>query len=216
VCVNEARVRLWSCMRASCCTCAWTIGVTGVHAQVAIWMEGASAGFYQGSALKLMEDLAVLRPTLFPSVPRLVRACWREGGRESWVGGRSPLAWPWRCSLWRAMRAVLGPRCVRLVRIWCAGCRLYNRIYDKLILAINTTPGVKGKMLRKAYATKTANLRKNILNHPFWCDGLGGGGGEGVGLCSGRAPRVCRAGAPLNTHPGSSSGARDLAVYPAS
>jgi len=32
---------------------------------------GASIGFYQGDTLKLMEDIAVLRPTIFVSVPRL-------------------------------------------------------------------------------------------------------------------------------------------------
>jgi long-chain acyl-CoA synthetase len=83
--------------------------------QVALWSAGCQVGFYQGSPLKLMEDIAVLRPTMFPSVPRL-----------------------------------------------------FNRIYDKLMAAIETTPGIKGKMLRKAYATKKANLRKNILTHPFW------------------------------------------------
>ncbi len=33
--------------------------------------SGAHAGFYQGDALKLLEDVAELRPTVFPSVPRL-------------------------------------------------------------------------------------------------------------------------------------------------
>ena len=32
---------------------------------------GVQIGFYNGDPLKLVEDLAVLRPTLFPSVPRL-------------------------------------------------------------------------------------------------------------------------------------------------
>lgn len=39
--------------------------------QVTCWMSGAAVGFYQGSPLKIMEDLKALRPTLFPSVPRL-------------------------------------------------------------------------------------------------------------------------------------------------
>jgi len=39
--------------------------------QAVLWVEGASVGFYQGSTLKVMEDLQALRPTLFPSVPRL-------------------------------------------------------------------------------------------------------------------------------------------------
>ena len=34
-------------------------------------MTGAKVGFYQGDPLKLVEDCGVLKPTLFPSVPRL-------------------------------------------------------------------------------------------------------------------------------------------------
>jgi long-chain acyl-CoA synthetase len=34
-------------------------------------MVGASVGFYQGDTLKITEDIKALRPTLFPSVPRL-------------------------------------------------------------------------------------------------------------------------------------------------
>lgn len=34
-------------------------------------MVGCKTGFYQGDPLKLTEDLAVLKPALFPSVPRL-------------------------------------------------------------------------------------------------------------------------------------------------
>jgi len=33
---------------------------------------GACVGFYQGSPLKLLEDLDALKPTIFPSVPRLL------------------------------------------------------------------------------------------------------------------------------------------------
>ncbi|KAH7285771.1 hypothetical protein KP509_33G045300 [Ceratopteris richardii] len=33
--------------------------------------KGAALGFYQGDVMKLMDDMAVLRPTIFPSVPRL-------------------------------------------------------------------------------------------------------------------------------------------------
>lgn len=39
--------------------------------QAAVWQNGGAVGFYQGSPLKLLEDLGELRPTLFPSVPRL-------------------------------------------------------------------------------------------------------------------------------------------------
>lgn len=36
-----------------------------------VLIAGACQGYYQGSALKLTEDMAVLQPTIFPSVPRL-------------------------------------------------------------------------------------------------------------------------------------------------
>nr|CBX25388.1 hypothetical_protein [Oryza brachyantha] len=39
--------------------------------QIAVLHYGVAIGFYQGDNLKLMDDLAVLRPTVFPSVPRL-------------------------------------------------------------------------------------------------------------------------------------------------
>jgi long-chain acyl-CoA synthetase len=34
-------------------------------------ISGMKLGFYQGNPLKLVEDCAILRPTFFPSVPRL-------------------------------------------------------------------------------------------------------------------------------------------------
>jgi long-chain acyl-CoA synthetase len=39
--------------------------------QAALFMLGASIGFYHGNTLELTDDLTALRPTLFPSVPRL-------------------------------------------------------------------------------------------------------------------------------------------------
>uniref|UniRef100_A0A0E0F9H6 Long-chain-fatty-acid--CoA ligase n=1 Tax=Oryza meridionalis TaxID=40149 RepID=A0A0E0F9H6_9ORYZ len=39
--------------------------------QVSVVHYGVAIGFYQGDNLKLMDDLAALRPTVFPSVPRL-------------------------------------------------------------------------------------------------------------------------------------------------
>lgn len=38
---------------------------------VAALLAGCSMGYYQGNPLKLMDDCAVLQPTVFPSVPRL-------------------------------------------------------------------------------------------------------------------------------------------------
>mmetsp|Transcript_16150 Transcript_16150/g.34928 ORF Transcript_16150/g.34928 Transcript_16150/m.34928 type:complete len:681 (+) Transcript_16150:140-2182(+) len=42
----------------------------GVH--VLVVNGGGRIGFYQGDTLKILEDLQALRPTLFPSVPRLL------------------------------------------------------------------------------------------------------------------------------------------------
>jgi long-chain acyl-CoA synthetase len=39
--------------------------------QGAIFMYGGSAGFFQGDVLKLVDDIGELKPTIFPSVPRL-------------------------------------------------------------------------------------------------------------------------------------------------
>jgi long-chain acyl-CoA synthetase len=35
------------------------------------WCAGMKAGFFAGNVLKLTEDIAILKPTIFPSVPRL-------------------------------------------------------------------------------------------------------------------------------------------------
>jgi long-chain acyl-CoA synthetase len=54
----------------------------------AIFMEGGSIGFYQGDTLKLMDDIAVLRPTIFPSVPRLFNRIYdRITGTAQAAGG---------------------------------------------------------------------------------------------------------------------------------
>lgn len=39
--------------------------------QAAMFLGGARIGFYQGDTLKLVDDIITLRPTIFPSVPRL-------------------------------------------------------------------------------------------------------------------------------------------------
>eukprot|EP00250_Pteridium_aquilinum_P015835 c22787_g1_i1 orf=379-2475(+) len=38
---------------------------------IGLTAQGSAIGFYQGDVLKLMDDMAVLRPTIFASVPRL-------------------------------------------------------------------------------------------------------------------------------------------------
>lgn len=41
----------------------------GVHTAMSV---GAAVGFYSGNVLKLTEDLSVLQPSVFPTVPRLL------------------------------------------------------------------------------------------------------------------------------------------------
>jgi long-chain acyl-CoA synthetase len=41
----------------------------GVYASLS---TGAAVGFFGGEILKIMDDLAILKPTIFPSVPRLL------------------------------------------------------------------------------------------------------------------------------------------------
>lgn len=40
--------------------------------QISLLTQGCKIGFYQGDTLKILEDLTALRPTIFPSVPRLL------------------------------------------------------------------------------------------------------------------------------------------------
>lgn len=40
--------------------------------QFGVIRSGAAIGFYQGETLKILEDIQALRPTIFPSVPRLL------------------------------------------------------------------------------------------------------------------------------------------------
>ena len=52
-------------------------------------MQGGAIGFYQGDVTKLLEDLAVLQPTVFPSVPRLFNRIYDKLVQvqlRSWLG----------------------------------------------------------------------------------------------------------------------------------
>lgn len=52
----------------------------------AFTMAGAAVGFYQGNTLKILEDIKALRPTIFPSVPRLYNRIYDKvmsGAREA-------------------------------------------------------------------------------------------------------------------------------------
>jgi len=52
-------------------------------------VQGGAIGFYQGDVTKLLEDLAVLQPTVFPSVPRLFNRIYDKLVQvqlRSWLG----------------------------------------------------------------------------------------------------------------------------------
>eukprot|EP00911_Craspedida_sp_UC1_P000097 UC1_evm1s81 len=61
--------------------------------QLQVLAAGGSIGYYQGDTLKILEDLAALRPTIFPSVPRLlnrvhdkiIAGAAEAGGVKAWL-----------------------------------------------------------------------------------------------------------------------------------
>eukprot|EP00667_Euglena_gracilis_P008245 EG_transcript_8346 len=57
--------------------------------------SGARVGFYQGDTQRLLDDLAVLRPTYFPSVPRLLNRMYDKviAGVEAQGGLKAKLFW---------------------------------------------------------------------------------------------------------------------------
>jgi long-chain acyl-CoA synthetase len=62
----------------------------------ALTTVGASIGFYQGDTLKLMDDIAVLRPTIFVSVPRLFNRVYDKVlGAVKEQGGLAALVFNW-------------------------------------------------------------------------------------------------------------------------
>ncbi len=97
--------------------------------------EGGAVGFYQGSVLKLFDDIQALKPTIFASVPRLwnrlydkvtntVRA---DGGIKQWLfdaglnskkadvqNGAPPTSMVWDAIIFNKLKARLGGR-VRLM-----------------------------------------------------------------------------------------------------
>lgn len=82
--------------------------------QVLLLGSGAAIGFYQGDVLKLFDDIATLRPTIFASVPRL-----------------------------------------------------YNRLYDKVMSRIRTSP-FKRLLFNVAMRAKKAQLAAGVRKLDFW------------------------------------------------
>ncbi|KAJ4850760.1 Long chain acyl-CoA synthetase 7 peroxisomal [Turnera subulata] len=83
--------------------------------QVLCVYYGCGVGFYQGDNLKLVDDLAVLRPTIFLSVPRL-----------------------------------------------------YNRIYDGIINAVNSSGFLKERLFKAALNSKKSAIMSGRNPSPMW------------------------------------------------
>lgn len=100
-----------------------------------IFCEGGAVGFFQGSVLKLFDDIQVLKPTIFPSVPRLWNRLYdkvmntirEEGGlkqtlfewgfgskKDALQAGDGPTSALWDAVIFKKLKARLGGR-VRLM-----------------------------------------------------------------------------------------------------
>ena len=61
-----------------------------------VFSSGSSVGFYQGDVLKLFDDIQNLRPTLFPSVPRLFNRLYEKVlATIEQAGGTSKTLFDW-------------------------------------------------------------------------------------------------------------------------
>jgi len=76
---------------------------------------GASVGFYQGNTQNLLDDIAILKPTLFPSVPRLL-----------------------------------------------------NRVYDKVLAAVDIKGGLSSSLFHMGVESKRMNLQRGKIDHWLW------------------------------------------------
>eukprot|EP00434_Breviolum_minutum_P028927 symbB.v1.2.025586.t1/scaffold2492.1/size77838/4 len=71
---------------------------------------GAAIGFYQGDTLKIVDDLQALKPTIFPSVPRLLT---RVHDRRVSCGVIAPCHFPALCFFLFPESAIVVPFCTK-------------------------------------------------------------------------------------------------------
>lgn len=85
-------------------------------------MVGGKVGFYQGDPLKLVEDCGVLKPTLFPSVPRLYNKIYgRIEGQFSGFTG---------CKKWLVDRGVQAK-----LAAYRSGAHYTSSVYDGMVFS---------------------------------------------------------------------------------
>lgn len=144
-----------------------------------IFCEGGSVGFYQGSVLKLFDDIQALRPTIFASVPRLwnrlydkVQATIRDSGsikkflfetgfnskRDNLKSGGAPTSTLWDALVFSKMKARLGGR----VRLMVTGAApLSDEVYRFLQVSF-CVPVLQGYGLTETAAAATLTRREDF------------------------------------------------------
>ncbi|RYG51965.1 hypothetical protein EON67_02260, partial [archaeon] len=122
----------------------------------ALLMEGAQIGFFQGDTLKIMDDIKALRPTIFPSVPRLFNRYAIALPPASVCTHACACACRAHyccCCLLLPTAASLVPSLLR-TRALCS-------IYDRITGNVQEAGGMKLKLFNKGFAAKRAGLQEN-------------------------------------------------------
>lgn len=146
--------------------------------QVICFSSGAAIGFYQGVVPKLFEDIQELKPTIFPSVPRLFNRLYDKvmqtvaatGGikkylfdsafsakKEQLLGGQTPRAPIWDKLVFENMRSKLGGR-VRLIVTGSAP--ISDEVYQFLKICF-LCPVIQGYGLTETCAAGTVTLQED-------------------------------------------------------
>ncbi|ESO84097.1 hypothetical protein LOTGIDRAFT_211044 [Lottia gigantea] len=117
--------------------------------QLLMFMNGAQIGFYQGDNKLLTDDLQALRPTIFPTVPRLLNRIHQKVRHF-----KGPL--PKRCYIISMCRPIL-----QLLFCIYSGIIRRNSIWDKILFnKIQNLLGGRIKMIM----TGSAPLSEEVLN----------------------------------------------------
>lgn len=118
----------------------------------AMILAGGSIGYYQGNPLKLTEDCAALKPTLFPSVPRLYNKIYStiKQRMEEATG----------CKRWLIDRGFAAKTALAVNGVYTSGC------YDALIF--KKVKALLGGRVR-AMITGSAPIDVEVLNYLKIC-----------------------------------------------
>jgi len=136
------------------------------------YCEGSAVGFFQGSVLKLFDDIQALRPTVFVSVPRLWNRLYdkvqntlrTEGGIKKFLfesgfnskkstleGGGPPTSGLWDSIIFNKMKAKLGGR----VRLMITGAAPLSADVHRFLQVAFCVPLLQGYGLTETAAAAT-------------------------------------------------------------